>query len=53
VKPHPTQLILHASLSDGTRKEPLVLPMERQVLLAEAEKGGFFSLCGGVAYNKF
>ncbi len=51
VKPHPTQLILHASLSDGTRKEPLVLPMERQVLLAEAEKGGFFSYAAGVAYQ--
>jgi UTP-glucose-1-phosphate uridylyltransferase/mevalonate kinase len=51
VKPHPTQLIFHASLSDGTRKEPLVLPMERQVLLAEAEKGGFFSYAAGVAYQ--
>jgi UTP-glucose-1-phosphate uridylyltransferase/mevalonate kinase len=51
VKPHPTQLILHAQLSDGTRKEPLVLPMERQVLLAEAEKGGFFSYAAGVAYQ--
>jgi UTP-glucose-1-phosphate uridylyltransferase/mevalonate kinase len=51
VKPHPTQLILHAELSDGTRKEPLVLPMERQVLLAEAEKGGFFSYAAGVAYQ--
>jgi len=51
VKPHPTQLILHASLSDGTRKEPLVLPMERQTLLAEAEKGGFFSYAAGVAYQ--
>jgi len=35
VKPHPTQLILRASLSDGTRQEPLVLAMERQALLAE------------------
>jgi UTP-glucose-1-phosphate uridylyltransferase/mevalonate kinase len=51
VKPHPTQLILHASLSDGTRKEALVLPMERQTLLAEAEKGGFFSYAAGVAYQ--
>ncbi|HEY9741658.1 MAG TPA: hypothetical protein V6C90_14300 [Coleofasciculaceae cyanobacterium] len=51
VKPHPTQLILHASLSDGTHQEPLVLPMEQQVLLAEAEKGGFFSYAAGVAYQ--
>jgi galactokinase len=51
VKAHPTQLILHASLSDGTHQEPLVLPMERQALLAEAEKGGFFSYVAGVAYQ--
>lgn len=51
VKPHPTHLILRTSLSDGTRKEPLVLPMERQTLLAEAEKGGFFSYAAGVAYQ--
>ncbi|MBW4577825.1 MAG: hypothetical protein KME08_21560 [Aphanothece sp. CMT-3BRIN-NPC111] len=51
VKPHPTQLILSTSLSDGSRKESLVLPMERETLLAEAEKGGFFSYAAGVAYQ--
>ncbi|HEY9615028.1 GHMP kinase, partial [Allocoleopsis sp.] len=51
VKPHPTHLIVRTSLSDGTRKEPLVLPMERQTLLTEAEKGGFFSYAAGVAYQ--
>lgn len=51
VKPHPTQLILHPSLSDGTRKEPLALPMEQQTLLTEAEKGHFFSYAAGVAYQ--
>lgn len=51
VKPHPTQLIVRASLSDGTRHESLVLPMERQALLAEAEKGGLFSYAAGVAYQ--
>lgn len=51
VKPHPSQLIFHASLSDGTRQEPIALPMEREVLLAEAEKGGFFSYAAGVAYQ--
>lgn len=51
VKPHPTHLILRASLSDGTYREPLVLPMERQALLAEAEKGGFFCYAAGVAYQ--
>lgn len=51
VKPHPTQLILHPSLSDGTRKEPLALPMKQQTLLTEAEKGHFFSYAAGVAYQ--
>jgi len=51
VKPHPTKLILHASLSDGTRKGSFELPMEKEALLAEAEKGGFFSYAAGVAYQ--
>lgn len=51
VKPHPIHLILCPSLSDGTRKEPIVLPMERQVLLADAQNGGFFSYVAGVAYQ--
>lgn len=50
VKPHPTHLIVRASLSDGSH-QTLSLPMERQVLLAEAEKGGFFSYAAGVAYQ--
>ena len=51
VKPHPTKLILHASLSDGTRKGSFELPMEKEALLAEAEKGGFISYAAGVAYQ--
>ena len=51
VKPHPNRLILKTSLSDGTRHGPYSLPMERSVLLAEAEKGGFFSYAAGVAYQ--
>ncbi|MBM4083728.1 MAG: GHMP kinase, partial [Planctomycetes bacterium] len=51
VKPHPTKLILRTCLSDGTRKGPFELPMERDALLAEAEKGGFFSYAAGVAYQ--
>ena len=43
VKPHPTQLIVRASLSDGTGQEAIAFPMDRNALLAEAEKGGFFS----------
>ncbi|TFI53436.1 GHMP kinase [Mastigocladus laminosus UU774] len=49
VKPHPHQLIISASVGDGTRK--LTLPMEAQALLTEARKGGFFSYAAGVAYQ--
>ncbi len=51
VKPHPTRLILKTTLSDGTRYGPYSLPMEGDALLAEAEKGGFFSYAAGVAYQ--
>lgn len=51
VKPHPTQLILNTTLSDGTHHGPYSLPMERSALLTEAEKGGFFSYAAGVAYQ--
>lgn len=51
VKPHPNQLILHCSLTEGTRPDSLKLPMDRQALLTEAKKGGFFSYAAGVAYQ--
>lgn len=51
VNPHPRQLILYASTSDRSRIGPLKLAMERQVLLEEARKGGFFSYAAGVAYQ--
>src|SRR6478672_1947625 len=50
VKPHPNELILRTSLSDGTQKT-LQLPMEPEALLNEAQKGGFFSYAAGVAYQ--
>ena len=50
VKPHPTQLIVRTALSNGTHQEA-ELPMDRNTLLAEAEKGGFFSYAAGVAYQ--
>ena len=51
VNPHPTKLIFRATLSDGERKGSFELPMERETLLAEAEKGGFFSYAAGVAHQ--
>jgi UTP-glucose-1-phosphate uridylyltransferase/mevalonate kinase len=51
VRPHPNKLILHTTLSDGTRKGPFELPMDPDALLAEAQTGGFFSYAAGVAYQ--
>ena len=51
VQPHPTSLILKATLSDGTRHGPYTLPMDPTALLTEAEKGSFFSYAAGVAYQ--
>lgn len=51
VKPHPTQFIFKATLEDGSQIGPYRVPMEREALLAEAEKGGFFSYAAGVAYQ--
>lgn len=51
VNPHPTKLILRTTLSDGTRMDPFEVPMESETLLAEAQKGGFFSYAAGVAYQ--
>lgn len=47
VKPHPNQLIVRTCLGDET----LNLPMERQTLLSEAQRGRFFSYVAGVAYQ--
>ncbi len=41
--------ILNSVTPEGKRKR-CVLPMEREALLAEAEKGEFFSYAAGVAY---
>ena len=51
VNPHPTKLILRTTLSDSTHMEPFEVPMESEALLAEAEKGSFFSYAAGVAYQ--
>ena len=51
IAPHPNKLIFHAALHDGTRQGPYELPMEREALLEEAQKGGFFSYVAGVAYQ--
>ncbi|MBD3422504.1 MAG: GHMP kinase [Chitinivibrionales bacterium] len=51
VKPHPSKLIFKATLEDGTKKGPFEIPMNRDRLLEEAQKEGFFSYAAGVAYQ--
>jgi UTP-glucose-1-phosphate uridylyltransferase/galactokinase len=51
VRPHPNKLVIRASLNDGARKGPFEAPMDRDALLEEAQRGGFFSYAAGVAYQ--
>ncbi|MBD2451749.1 GHMP kinase [Nostoc sp. FACHB-152] len=51
IKPHPTELIIHASLNDGRRYETFRLPMESHTLKCVAQEGGFFSYAAGTAYQ--
>lgn len=47
VKPHPSKLIFRTTLTD----EVFEIPMTRETLLEEAQKGGIFSYVAGVAYQ--
>ena len=51
VQPHPNALILTATMPGGEVRGPYQLPMERQALLEEAQRGGFWSYVAGVAYQ--
>jgi len=51
VSPHPTSLMLTYTAPDGKHEGPYEIPMEPQALLAEAQKGGFWSYIAGVAYQ--
>lgn len=51
VQPHPNALVLYSTTPDGERQGPYEIPMEPKALLAEAEKGGFWSYIAGVAYQ--
>ena len=50
-EPHPSKLIIHASLADATKQEKFEISMDSDSLLAEAQKGGVFSYAAGVAYQ--
>ncbi|NLX11764.1 MAG: GHMP kinase [Chloroflexi bacterium] len=51
VEPHPTALVLTSTTPDGVTHGPYEIPMELSALLAEAQRGGFFSYAAGVAYQ--
>lgn len=51
VEPHPDSLVLTSTDNDGQRIGPVAIPMEPEALLAEAQKGGFWSYIAGVAYQ--
>ncbi len=51
VQPHPTALVLSATTPDGSRQGPHEISMVPQVLLEEAQAGGFWSYIAGVAYQ--
>ncbi|MBD3390454.1 MAG: NTP transferase domain-containing protein [Chitinivibrionales bacterium] len=50
-KPHATKLIYRGCLNDGTRTDQYEVPMERDALMEEAQRGGFYSYVTGVAYQ--
>jgi UTP-glucose-1-phosphate uridylyltransferase/mevalonate kinase len=49
--PHPTSLVLTSTTPEGKRIGPYEIPMERQALLEEAQRGGYWSYVAGVAYQ--
>ena len=51
VKQHPTALVLRSTTPEGEPHSPCEIPMEPSALLAEAQKGGFWSYVAGVAYQ--
>jgi len=51
VEAHPTSLILSSTTPEGEHIGPYEIPMEPQVLMKEAQQGGFFSYIAGVAYQ--
>jgi galactokinase len=51
VGPHPTSLVVTSTDPEGKRQGPVEIPMEPKTLLAEAQKGGYWSYIAGVAYQ--
>jgi UTP-glucose-1-phosphate uridylyltransferase/mevalonate kinase len=51
VKPHPNALALTATMPQGETCGPVEIPLDAGALLAEAQRGGFWSYVAGVAYQ--
>ncbi len=51
IEQHPTALILSSTTPDGITHGPYEIPMEPKALLAEAQRGGFWSYIAGTAYQ--
>ena len=50
-RPHPSALVMTATMPDGEVRGPHHLPMEPEALLAEARRGTFWSYMAGVAFQ--
>jgi len=51
VEPHPNALVLSSTAETGENHGPFQIPMESKALLAEAQRGGYWSYAAGVAYQ--
>ena len=51
VDPHPSALVFRATMPDGHTLDEREIPMDPDLLLKEAESGGFFSYVAGVAFR--
>jgi UTP-glucose-1-phosphate uridylyltransferase/mevalonate kinase len=51
VEPNPNALVLTSSTPEGQKNSPYEIQMEPKALLAEAQRGGFWSYAAGVAYQ--
>jgi len=51
VESHPNSLILSSTTEDGEHFGPYEIPMIPNILIEEAQKGGFWSYIAGVAYQ--
>ena len=51
IEPHPNALVLSSTTETGDIHGPYEIPMESKTLLAEAQRGGYWSYAAGVAYQ--